>query len=240
MKNIITVAALLAAGTAFANAEQTKYWWQEECTDLSSVDSWKTDEKVSVPSLTDSDSICAIGGNGGTAKVTSDVEFGTLFFSQWANLSFEFSSVATVSASSIQREGKMGITIKIKDEALSALNSTGELVLFSSNNAFEGMDTLTRYWSDGSNFISAWIWDDATNRYNGDLVVAGTGTDDGIYSTVSAARTAIAGGSRPYAFVLNENQLSIVSSIPEPSAFGLLAGAGALALVAARRRRRKA
>ncbi len=37
------------------------------------------------------------------------------------------------------------------------------------------------------------------------------------------------------------NELSlIVSSVPEPSAFGLLAGAGALALVAARRRRRKA
>lgn len=32
----------------------------------------------------------------------------------------------------------------------------------------------------------------------------------------------------------------VISSVPEPSAFGLLAGAGALALAAARRRRRKA
>ena len=63
-------------------------------------------------------------------------------------------------------------------------------------------------------------------------------TTDGVTVTLSSElQTAIE--NKGWTYTLADNGSTLTLTIPEPSAFGLLAGAGALALVVARRKRRK-
>ena len=78
----------------------------------------------------------------------------------------------------------------------------------------------------------------ATGRYDFTLYDNNTLTTGVTNVTVDGDfATALAGAGWTYS--LSEDKSILTISVPEPSAFGLLAGAGALALVAARRRRRK-
>ena len=79
----------------------------------------------------------------------------------------------------------------------------------------------------------------ATGRYDFTLYDNNTLTTTGVTDVTVDSDFASALEDAGWTYSLSEDKSMLTITIPEPSAFGLLAGAGALALVAARRRRTK-
>ena len=228
MNKHITIAAFLVAGTALANAATTDYWWDAD-TDASFGDKshWVT-EGVTVPDL-GRDDVQLILGNHPGALIVDDTYninaliFNSLYVVDTYNFSFTKAN-STISANTINKWSSSKIGISLSAEAENVLKSAGEFVLFSSKNIFDGNNKI--------NEMSLSSFSISVNS-NTNVVL-----DTFVYSTLDAAREALAlQSTRDYALVATSNKLSLVSLVPEPSAFGLLAGLGALALVAARRRR---
>lgn len=238
MKKYITVAALLAAGTAFANAADAS----TVITDLTFANN--ASSGVSKNLVLDEDGVTALdkltvtisGGKSWSMTSDNDSWTNTAALAEMnAGLGLALTAEninAYAPVSSGQGGSWTDLTLSIDSIAAGT-----EIVLYTlgtaagstmANFAVSGLtDAAVEYAvAGGSGFSSTAIYTDGTLNYTL-IKVTGTLTESDI---VLSARNANknAWGMLAYAPV----------PVPEPSAFGLLAGIGALALVASRRRRK--
>ena len=239
MKKYITLAALLAAGTTFANAETLTTTFdnanQSSATDVElSVEGLEgvTADVVSLVNNTGTDVVIKTAGAAGTdAKIFSpDTNVGN--GSPWT-AEFKYTLGGTVEVTSLQSI-ELGV------------------VLFASGGGYQSSGAQ---WT-GSIGFTATILDEndlALGSFEGSLPL-GNGKDEEPFtvslSNVSESAVDLSStDSFTMKLALTDN-LSAgcyvglktikqeVSVVPEPSAFGMLAGLGALAVVASRRRRK--
>ena len=258
MNRHITIAAFLVAGAAFANAATDLRYLickdpgaPEELTSLIDVSSYgyfwhlQDDAGVTRPSGT-GNAWAGVPKTNGTTKDSEGSVYKSLtmagntdynlIFSQTeavsvlidtavyfnsfdvgssvpSSFTFDFGTSGSITAKSTLNFGtevkSEGGSIKIVASGVSA----GERRLLLSTESQDGILNLT----------------DAKN-----VTLSVDGYDTSLGLLTSTPQTLSAGQA---ALVYENKSLYLVSGIPEPSAFGLLAGLGALALVAARRRR---
>ena len=219
MKKYITLSALLAAGTTFANAEDSLKWniswngtdanptltadgfsdWEASAT--SDVAYKSTDESANPGTYTPSVNI----GNGGTWTLTLSFTNNTGSDFTFENITLDTFVFNNGGTPNNQDTNSRDIKFTVVSN-----NVTGGSVVTSMGNSY-----------DNDN------WENDTVLSITPVTIAAGET----YSfSVTAAKDTSVG-----TFV---GVKSVALAIPEPSAFGMLAGAGALALVAARRRRK--
>ena len=260
MKKYITVAALLAAGAAFANADVTLL-----DTTFTSYADWNAAK------ADDWEQAKTTGGNhakdaaiSATLGLTTPAGGGA-----WTQTKVRHDLSSSID---LGTDGKYTITYTAakgaKDAALQfALVGDGySIVVGSSYNSNPGLYagsvsdnvlTSTTTWytfqnevipagavissSAISNGDLAYTLTLTTSASGNDTLTVSAGTYSGTYTFASDATITAAGFMFEGATDIGQSVkgVSVVSSaIPEPSAFGLLAGLGALALVASRRRRK--
>ena len=238
MRNLITAAALLAAGTALANAAAVT---DVLTTTFSSAgDSTVTSIAVTNDPSTVSASVTSLTSDGSSdlSQMTGD---GTVV------------SVATIITpnTNVGTGGTWTLTLSytIGSDSLTISGVTLDTVLFNSSGSVQNTN-VTRYFdltltiTDSSNSVVA-------TYAVSDIGLTGTGAATASEAVLSGAEVTLDAGST-YTVTLTASQgssnnssgcyiglagITYTYAVPEPSAFGMLAGVGALALVAARRRR---
>ena len=259
MKNYITVAALLAAGSAFANADVVTiaegFFGSEGSTSATFKGGewgkpfngiWTADSDASGGVFgADTDSFTDVynyGLNGGAAAWSA----GTLYYGTSSNSVIGDAANApslTVSSGSasitnVAVTGK-GATVAVIQNTISAvdLQSVTDLSL-SFTVGSDPVDVAVFYLANGGD------GDDVKRLGLGNYSSEGTQSLTLDYSAIDATKdgtfvVAVRNVGSSWTYVgANDLTWSGTSAIPEPSAFGLLAGLGALALVASRRRRK--
>ncbi|MGN0861583.1 MAG: PEP-CTERM sorting domain-containing protein [Candidatus Spyradosoma sp.] len=239
MKNIITVAALLAAGTAFANAET---WTIEPENGITGTFLSGSDKFYSLPATVSGAEDWSISFDFTTDSFASsgDASLGT------ADNSWGMALIST-------QEGAYALSFP--DSFQVYLGKDGKIVMKvdgNSETAVAGDNTL----SVNTTYSFSFAYDKANSSFT--TVVKTQGSESALvtktFNDVSFADFSVLSNygagegqgadGKYYSAPSGAKYTNIVVSgtavVPEPSAFGLLAGAGALALVAARRRRRKA
>ena len=267
MKHIITITSLLAAGTILANAETTKI---ADISDLLSGSTGtgitaSSDWTYSGGSVYDFSAENAAFLNGSNSAVLNAINAasGYVTIAAWVNITDPDSSTAASnpnSGSNYQTifgfgEDRTGFKFCIKDNGLAFVTKYHtEERLSSDNVALDGTWTLV-----GVSF--------SAGAGSGARLFGGTETYEdktlGAWTEPSTANTFSIGSANSNAYAEGFNGLmaglsvftsdsylsgadiasfmgNAPSAVPEPSAFGLLAGLGALALAGTRRRRRKA
>ena len=257
MKNYITVAALLAAGAAFANADVVLHDITFADDNVITSDaalsntgvSWAITSNPEEKTLYQSTILGVYSGpekdlsnvtlwvkNGGTYKGNYTLTLNALKLD--TGVSILSDDGATPSENEVSFNENVSITLtgsdgfldvdcdtsgKVSVSGLSGdsavyLNANGKLTLNSGNTLSDDVDIYAIVSGDaGSRTLVSGLSD----GWSGSVFIS---TNDG--TSYEKASFTVSGG-----------ELS-VSTIPEPSAFGLLAGLGALALVASRRRRK--
>ena len=295
MKNYITIAALLAAGTALSGAAvQTATWtggagtytveqasaasnWDDQTLTWTSTtnplaytfacggnvtigsnsdsDSWKGMYTADLGSWTVSDNthVTIYGANSNTWTGNITVEAGSSLTIYNSSLQLKDGTYKIDGALTIGWDIKFDSNASAPETQTFALGSAGKLTtgsrLYTDGTKIKFTGTVDR--GSGSTYVlSKRTLFDGKSRINGD-----TAAD--ITALFNNSITAEFAGLNTYDDTLDEDALTAadagkyflstdgknivlnyVSAIPEPSAFGLLAGLGALALVASRRRRK--
>ena len=253
MKNYITVAALLAAGAAFANAEGVTL---HEITFDNVVTTGVAIHDQGFGSLNTAN-IAVLGPTTGVSAYTNRSTIQGLYLADNVGVKFNIDGKTTVTYLHIGDgiQLKTGTNNNAGSVNWSNTNdSTGFIVSDVSgawvdvNAQFDAADISIGSMTTGSVYLNE----------NGQLALASgeaLSSDVKVYADASGisageTRTLITGdfsswtGTVDFGDVENvrvvksADGLSLVAAIPEPSAFGLLAGLGALALVASRRRRK--
>lgn len=297
MKKYITVAALLAAGTAFANAApdrpQTLTWTGGEGTFTVNQAKQASNWDGVTPTL-DSGSLYGVytfatGGNitigssedlwggmytsdGGSWTVSNDtnvVLYGKNANTWTGNITVDAGSSLTINHSSLQlKDGNyeihgnltIGWDVKFDSGAGKQSFDLGTDGTFSTDSRmYTGGKTIVfsgdvDLGAGASYVLKTRVLFDGVGQINGDgtqvasisalfnnSITAdfeGLDTYDASLSLSTAALTAEDMGKYFLSTDGTNIVLNYVSAVPEPSAFGLLAGLGALALVASRRRRK--
>ncbi len=228
MKNIITIATLLVAGTAFANAETPTVNWSEltltepsnatlstgnsgfKWSDQSSLENWKLEFTLNTgdgKTIDANDRIFSTKSVAGPSSVSTKWQ---LYFSTPDKLNFGYNSGNGVPASSSLSNAS----------GLSYTSGNKVTLQFVKSSETSGTFTLTVGSASSTATVSENILDAVFTPK------PSTGED---YTRIWTN-----GGKSTFSDI----KLYSGAVIPEPSAFGLLAGLGALALVGARRRRR--
>ena len=256
MKNIIAIASLLAAGTALANAETvltTKLVGTNATPDNESVsatigtvyslDSSKAQTATTIAQQTGSNlagnyifapkinieldsanDSNPVVGYGWTTSLSFSLAEGASWndvFSELSTVSVDFiafNAVGYVQKNSFTEQYKLKLTCGSSswesDWATLAISGTGKTA-----NEYLRMVSLSDVAQTETFTLDSALSSPGNDKIVLDIFVARGSNTNGTYVGVSSVSF---GGT----------------TIPEPSAFGLLAGAGALAFVAARRRRR--
>ena len=240
MKNIITTATLLAAGSALACAEITL--WEDAPQTASGTDIARWEVGSSFTFNSNSSVVFTVD----SSSLTSEY-MGTLLSLDYSSAQYVDNFKAFVGVTYVEGTLKLitwqndiqsqAIFFENTDTVTFALSHTngGDMVLsaYGDLNFDEALVTLTRS-GLGSFSVAA-----------GDAINLG-----GVYTTSAAQYGSYVSNDQSGLFGLLAVGYSLgsvaskedliqygISAIPEPSAFGLLAGLGALALVGARRRR---
>ena len=245
MNKYIAFAALLAAGTLGANAAEavltTTFSNAAQSTATSvTVTNDPSSVSASITSLVDgdnSDLSLQTSGNAGTdaTSVTPNVNVGT--GGSWT----------------------LTLSYTVGSDSLTISGVTLDVGLFSSSGSWQGSSTsayaFVRYFdltltiSSGSTTLATYsVTDEAIGNSDSSAAVVNSTNEvillgdteitldaNTIYTVTLSASQGSSNNSLGCYVAVN----SITYTIPEPSAFGILAGTGALALVAARRRRTK-
>ena len=237
MNKHLTVAALLVAGTAFANAETTKTvdlsfssssWNGGTTIDLTSpslsdpetgwaLDSWELSFAVSIPANSPvnqwGSTILATGSNGYTSDYTGGFQI------RWNN--GEKNNDGKVFVAYGYEIGGVQPYFYLNNNL--PLDSSSDQSLSFVVKYDYATKTLSAKLGEG-NFVDQVVSQDVIFTQ---LTTTGVASGEGV--------------SAPNTWNYSNLQGTLTySSIPEPSTFGLLAGLGALALAASRRRRKKA
>lgn len=275
MRKYLSIAALLAAGAAFANAASVTYG---EGTEVSagdhdiymlsgedpyksvkisstegdstfnvSIGTWGVEGTVDGMSVNNSSSSNAVNitlrngtlsgeidTSGSTGKVNIDLQMGytstenggvSLTTSIAAGTSFVLSSETTLEFNDMSSgTGVLVWNLSADDVADQSVLISGKGTVKFSENA----TIVLNFESEAA--LDAVVDNNASFQLFGDGVTA-TGLSNALWTVQ------VAGKETGSTLSVNENGVATV--VPEPSAFGLLAGLGALALVASRRRRTK-
>lgn len=229
MKKCLTLAVLLSAGTVLTNAavyttslttgtanRGNGYYGFTVALDdtfMNTVD--EESSSVTLPDTVSLDSVSVWNRDTDSGTYTGDVKLAVYaYIDDGMTGKFVGLSSNVVSVSSLGQE----LSFTFENVSISSTDQYQMLFVKSSATA-DSVDTFDEYKTEAVD-ISLSVLDPDGNLPKGDGIYTGNslGTWEGQYMP----------------------KLSIVtsSSIPEPSAFGLLAGLGALALVASRRRRR--
>ena len=259
MKKYITVAALLAAGTAFANADvvavfncggddTTRGGWMDQSQGWTlaqmGAGSGNFDEAEGGNGIKLSLSGSDLGSTGpagsftvGTAGETGPYAIPTALTTLSSGV-FGKNTYDTLWGGSVNLYGTGKTTFTLDDLKQ---NTDYTVYLFSARaNANNGgsakweTKTSGAVWSvttaDGTTSGSTVLANGSTEGLNASIVKVTFNTGDATSFEFDSGDNA--------SFTLNGIVVDQGSTIPEPSAFGLLAGLGALALVASRRRRK--
>ena len=253
MKKYITVAALLAAGTAFANAEVTSLI-DVDFTKVSAMPhgwtsgQWTTSNPGESPHF-------SFGNNGATVRnpwkqnylettdltlslaagVSYTIEFTTysantdnyqaLFYLSSTNY-----SIALGNSYNSNKNVYVGDLDSAIDDEFVSFQDGKDRTVIEEDQTLEGLtvDNGLDYSLTLTEDLLSYSISDGTTTKNGSFTFSATDSFSKIGFVLDGATGAV-----------GVKNVSVVSSaIPEPSAFGLLAGLGALALVASRRRRK--
>ena len=233
MKKYITLAALLAAGSSFANAEDVTTLLPEFDTADDFAYLW-VGGTVTQQSAISADAVRTALSNY-SDLLTSGWHFGA----GQSGKTDTYSDITDVTSSGftfISRKGYGGeyvaATISLEDVLSETQELVGLTVSFDySASAHAGMG------------FSIWSWDGSsvTELVNDTNVQTGTNKSFALENlSLSSSDTlfVVWNDNGTYATNTISNLSSSATIIPEPSAFGLLAGLGALAFVASRRRRK--
>ena len=242
MKNYITVAALLAAGAAFANAEVTTVTFSAQNNPGTSAQNWNVSETDGY----------YVGTSLDNSTWFSDFTWGTMTgATQIMNQNQNALNKGTIVPYALSMPTEYGITFTLTAEQDLVVSS----VTFSFVGSFNGgsFDNAASSVSTGSTIK---LFSDDSELASTTADIEGTGLNEGVTSgtlpeanivTLDFAPITVNAGDT-ISFTLEVTQSTVntglksiaftTAAVPEPSAFGLLAGLGALALVASRRRRK--
>lgn len=254
MKNIISITSLLVAGTALANAEmETVSLMDEVPTDISVI--FKSGRYIG-------NTLSGIDPSSGNYVEVGSAQVKSLFDGSivWINPNSKITTSGwwLGTGTNVQAEGF---------ETDAALSVTDGTATFSTRTRPNYKSEYVAFVYDLSNFSGAvsgsYTSDDTLNlslSYNASgapeaqitlwyidaensvflLGADGVGTDKTISRSIAYSdngKILALFSNSSTSTDTNYSSVSLVASIPEPSAFGLLAGLGALALAASRRRR---
>ena len=225
MKKCITIAALLAAGTAFVNAADLKSTFTDKET---------TSIGLSVAGIDGVTGSVAL--DGGVTFLTSGAAGGdSAFFSPNTNVGTGGTWTAT-------------FTYDFGAESLTVDSIVLDLGIFTSGGDWQS-GSVTRYFDFAATLSSG----SSSEQYSAENIeIVGNGSNTQYALNLRGSELDLSGssvtleltvsrteGNTDGCFIgLNSVTLKDAAAAPEPSAFGLLAGLGALALVASRRRRK--
>ena len=266
MKKYLSIAALLAAGAAFANAASVTYG--EEGTEVSAGDhdiymlSGENPYKSVKISSAEGDSTVNVSiGTWGVEGTVDGMSVNSSSRGAPVNITLRNGTLSgeidtSGSTGKVNIDLQMGYTsTENGGVSLTTRIAAGTSFVLSSNTTLE--------FNDMSSGTGVLVWDLSENDVaNQNVLISGKEGPAGEKGTVTfsknvtivlnfeseAALDAVVNNNASWTVqvagketgrTLSVNENGVVTVVPEPSAFGLLAGLGALALVASRRRRTK-